>query len=208
MPLPIRTLALALVLAAGLLLARAQPCAACSCAEEPAPPGGWTREALVDDYDVVFRGHVVDAGELADLGNGLTDGSYLVRMTVDEAWKGIAPGASTVVVSAGHGGGDCTIPFAVGGAWLIYGYHDSERAQVVATSICDRTAFLGSPWRVAAAPGDLATLGDGVRQAPPELLAPGSPLVLAQAALWRVTQPLGGDLLPWGWWAWWSGAGG
>src|SRR5687768_4114527 len=60
----------------------AQPCHACTCASEPTPVGGWTREALVQGYDAVFRAHVVHTRPPRDLGAGATDGKYRVLFLV------------------------------------------------------------------------------------------------------------------------------
>lgn len=124
----------------GLLFALPLPrsCLACSCAQPPTPVGGWTRAALLTQGDVIFRGEVVHAGPLKDLGGGVTDGTYQVTFQVAEVWQGAVK--ESVVVQAGQGGGDCTIPFKVGQEWLIYGYGDPS--DVVTTGICSRTSQL------------------------------------------------------------------
>jgi hypothetical protein len=139
----------------GLLIALALPqsCLACSCEQPSTPVGGWTRETLVSQSDVIFRGEVVHAGPLRVFGGGVTDGTYEVTFEAAEVWKGDVEGP--VVVQAGQGGGDCTIPFQVGQEWLVYGHGDP--AGVVTTGSCSRTSQL---------PGgryadDLALLGPG-----------------------------------------------
>ncbi len=130
-----------------------QSCLACSCAQAPTPVGGWTRATLLAQSDVVFRGQVVFAGPLRDLGGGATDGTYQVTFQVAETWKGVQQG--TVVVTAGNGGGDCTIPFQVGQDWLVYGHRDPSG--IVNTGICSRTSQVpGGQYD-----GDLAVLGVG-----------------------------------------------
>jgi hypothetical protein len=139
----------------GLLIALALPqsCLACSCLQPPTPVGGWTRETLVTQSDVIFRGKVVHAGPLRVLGGGATDGTYEVTFEAAEVWKGDVKGL--VVVRAGQGGGDCTIPFQVGQEWLVYGHGDP--AGVVTTGTCSRTSQLpGGQYA-----DDLALLGSG-----------------------------------------------
>jgi hypothetical protein len=174
---PIFAVALSLL---GLLMALALPqsCLACSCLQPSTPVGGWTRATLVTQSDVLFRGKVVLAGPLRVLGGGVTDGTYEVTFEAAEVWKGDVEGP--VVVRAGQGGGDCTIPFQVGQEWLVYGHGDP--AGVVTTGICSRTSQL---------PGgryadDLALLGPGaavpvVDQQSPTMIANTSENVGAAA---------------------------
>lgn len=136
-----RTPIVAVVLSlAGLLVALTLPssCLACSCVQDDAPAGGWTRATLLTQGDVIFRGKVVSAGPLRVLGGGATDGTYPVTFQVAEVWKGAVK--RSVVVQAGSGGGDCTIPFKVGEEWLIYGHGDPS--DVVNAGTCSRTSQL------------------------------------------------------------------
>ena len=118
-------------------LSRPEMVLACSCAVPPTPAAGWTAEDLTDDYDLVFRGYVIDAGPVRDLGGGLTDGTYVVSMAAATVWAG--PARATYQVRAGHGGGDCTIAFAPGQEWLIFAYGNVTRSESIGTDICTRT---------------------------------------------------------------------
>ncbi len=102
---------------------------------------------------MVFRGQVVLAGPLRDLGGGATDGTYKVTFQAAETWKGVQQ--ETIVVTAGSGAGDCTIPFQVGQEWLVYGFRDPSG--VVNTGTCSRTSQVPDG-RYA---NDLAVLGSG-----------------------------------------------
>ncbi len=159
----------------GLLIALPLPrsCLACSCAQPTTPAGGWTRAALLTQGDVVFRGKVVHAGPLRVLGGGATDGTYTVTFQADEVWKGAVTGS--VVVQAGQGGGDCTIPFQVSQEWLVYGHGDPSG--VVTTGICSRTSQLAGGRNA----GDLAVLGSGTPVPATDSTIP-SPLISTMTA--------------------------
>lgn len=124
-------------LSIGLAVSRPETCLACSCAVQPTPAADWTTEDLTSDYDVVFRGYVIDAGPVRDLGGGSTDGTYVVTMAAATVWAG--PARATYEVRAGHGGGDCTIAFAPGQEWLIFAYGSVTRSESIGTDICTRT---------------------------------------------------------------------
>lgn len=124
-------------LSIGLALARPETCHACSCAMEPTPSAGWTTEDLTRGYDVVFRGYVVAAGPVRDLGGGATDGTYVVTMAASTIWAG--PVRATYRVQAGQGGGDCTILFMPGQEWLIFAYEWENSREPLSSGTCTRT---------------------------------------------------------------------
>jgi hypothetical protein len=130
-------LALIVPLGIGAALARPETCLACSCAVEPTPAAGWTADELTQNYDVVFRGYVVDAGPFRDTGNGTTDGTYVVTMAASMVWAG--PVRATYEVQAGHGGGDCTISFSPGQEWLVFANGSVSGREPLGTGICSRT---------------------------------------------------------------------
>ena len=139
----------------GLLVALPLPqsCLACSCAQPPTPVGGWTRATLLAQSNVVFRGQVVLAGPLRDLAGG--PGRHLQGDVPSRREASKALQQETIVVTAGSGAGDCTIPFQVGQEWLVYGFRDSSG--VVNTGTCSRTSQIPDG-RYA---NDLAVLGSG-----------------------------------------------
>ena len=141
------------LIALGLTLATPDRCLACSCAEMPTPVGGWTRETLTAGSEAVFSGTVVAVTPVETFAGGVTNGQYTVLFRVDEVWTGSGNVGLHQAVVAGGGGGDCTIPFALGESWLIYGSPDAGK---IGTGICNRTARL-------AGATDLDTLGAGER---------------------------------------------
>ena len=141
------------LIALGPTLAIPDRCLACSCAEMPTPVGGWTRETLTARSEAVFSGTVVVVTPVETFEGGVTNGQYTVLFRVDEVWAGSETVRLHQAVIAGSGGGDCTIPFALGESWLIYGSPDAGK---IGTGICNRTARLADAT-------DLDTLGAGER---------------------------------------------
>jgi hypothetical protein len=159
----------ALLIGLSVLIARQQECLACSCAAVATPDSGWTKDALLDQADVVFRGTVVARGPVTDLGGGVTNGQYTVVFAVDQVWKGTPQ--RFYRVTAGHGGGDCTISFRVGDPWLVYGYENV--GGTINTGICNRTMP-----NYGGATGDLAVLGRGERPSGDGALSPAGRIPL------------------------------
>lgn len=163
-----RVVLAAIVVAASVLALRASrpPRAlACSCALQPTPVGGWTREGLLTQGDVVFRGRIVASTEESS-----DDPSYSVTFQASEVWKGPESGAFTV--TAGRGIGDCSVAYQVGQEWLIYGYTDPSGD--LDASICSRTQRISGTQ----ARSDLIALGPGtvvaVPTPAPEQALPGA----------------------------------
>jgi hypothetical protein len=105
----------------------------CSCMEPPAP-----RTAL-SAADAVFLGTVEAIRETTVMLEGVDSGipAREVTFRVHAAWKGLAATTARVVVTTGHGGGDCGFEFERGTAYLVYG---QESGGKLSTSICTRTA--------------------------------------------------------------------
>ena len=76
---------------------------------------------------------------------------FEITFEVSSVWKG--PVKKRLTVFTGRGGGDCGIPFAVGGRYLVYA--DSSAGTLLYTSIWTRTNLLAS------ASSDLVALGKG-----------------------------------------------
>lgn len=125
------SLSMALVLA---IVLGADAALACSCAPLPEP-----RQAR-DQADAVFTGTVLG---ITQEGN-----QRLVRLRVEESWKGAKCGE--VTITTGLGDSDCGYAFQEGQAYLIYA--DKQRGKL-STNICTRTR------PTAEAGEDLAALG-------------------------------------------------
>jgi hypothetical protein len=129
----VRKIALSMTLASAALLG-ADAALACSCAPLPGPP------QARDHAAAVFTGTV--------LGITREDNRRLVRLRVEEAWKGAR--CEEVTVSTGLGDSDCGYAFQEGQTYLVYA---EERRGRLSTNLCTRT-------RPAAEAGeDLAALG-------------------------------------------------
>jgi len=166
---------LAVPLSIVLALSSPETCLACSCATEPTPAVGWTAEDLTNNYDVVFRGYVIAADPVRDLGGGSTDGTYVVTMAASTVWAG--PVRATYDVQAGHGGGDCTISFAPGQEWLIFAYETESGREPLGTGICNRTVPVNDRQAEVYAP----ILGEGTSVVDiPQLRAVGTIPVLSE----------------------------
>ena len=61
---------------------------------------------------------------------------YAYTFSVERVWRG--PGARTVTILTGRGGGDCGYPFERGRDYLVYGYRNDS--DVWSTDICTRTS--------------------------------------------------------------------
>ncbi|MBA2671710.1 MAG: hypothetical protein H0U67_15175 [Gemmatimonadetes bacterium] len=131
----VSTLGLLLITLAGLPVGLPDACTPvrCSCLEPPAP-----RTAL-SAADAVFLGTVEVIRETTVLMDGADSGipAREVTFRVHAAWKGLAAGTARVMVTTGHGAGDCGFEFETGTAYLVYGQQSDGK---LSTSICTRTA--------------------------------------------------------------------
>ncbi|HVS00951.1 MAG TPA: hypothetical protein VMW27_30300 [Thermoanaerobaculia bacterium] len=128
-----RNITLSITLALSVLWG-ADAALACSCAPLPEP------QQAKDQAAAVFTGTV--------LGITQEDNRRLVRLRVEESWKGAKCGE--VTVTTGLGDADCGYAFQEGQTYLIYA--DKDRGKLT-TNICSRT-------RPAAEAGDdLTALG-------------------------------------------------
>lgn len=152
-------LAMLVLLTPALLITLTEPATtfACSCPLPQVPAGGWSREALVQESDVVFRGRVTaKSAELVEDGLGY----YLVTFQVSEYWKG--PVEDPFVVRTANHSGICGLAQQVGEEWLIYASQDA--AGKIRASTCSRSSWLpGGPFAA-----DLAVLGPGTPPRTPE----------------------------------------
>ena len=129
----IRKISLSMTLALATLFT-ADAVLACSCAPLPEP------QQARDQADAVFTGTV--------LGITQEDNRRLVRLRVEEAWKGAR--CEEVTITTGLGDSDCGYAFQEGQAYLIYA--DKQRGRL-STNLCTRTK------PAAEAGEDLAALG-------------------------------------------------
>ncbi len=117
-----------------LALLGADAALACSCAPLPEP------QQARDQAAAVFTGTVLGITQEGNL--------RLVRLRVEESWKGVRCGE--VTVTTGLGDADCGYAFQEGQSYLIYA--DKQQGKL-STNICTRTK------PTAEAGEDLAALG-------------------------------------------------
>lgn len=160
----------ALVVVATLLAVTAltvdQEARACTCA--PPPPPAQELERV----DAVFAGQVV---EITEVSGGRPETVLVVRMAVDDVWKGDV--VEVVEVRTNAQGGTCGYGFRAGRAELVYASVGDDGRFV--TSMCDRTAPLDD------AHADLAALGEPDEPRPGERTGGGdgwSPVALVAGA--------------------------
>jgi hypothetical protein len=105
----------------------------CSCMEPPPP-----RTAL-SAADAVFLGTVETIRETTVQLDGVDSGipAREITLRVHASWKGLGAATARVVVTTGHGAGDCGFEFERGTAYLVY---VQESGGKLSTSICTRTA--------------------------------------------------------------------
>ncbi|WP_162805722.1 hypothetical protein [Sporosarcina sp. PTS2304] len=116
--------------------------AACSCM---APP---TADLALSEATAVF------SGEVEEVKKNTKDNGKTVIFTVQETWKGID--SQTISVFTGNDSASCGINFEVGKEYLVYAHTmDSNGKNILATTLCDRTAELAN------ATDDLALIGEG-----------------------------------------------
>lgn len=107
--------------------------ARCTCIDAPAPA------VALSSANAVFLGTVSSLRETTQLLDG-EDSEIPARevtFRVHASWKGVDVADRRIVVSTGHGGGDCGYNFEVGVTYLVYA-HGGEGG--LTTSICSRTA--------------------------------------------------------------------
>lgn len=120
--------------AISLIVVLAQATNACSCRFGGGAP--------CEDYwraDAVFSGLAISSSQITvDRGSYKTT-QRLVRLTIEEAFRGIT--ATEAEVETGLGGGDCGFGFKHGERYLVYAHRDSRNNRL-STSICGRTRLL------------------------------------------------------------------
>ncbi|HEV7843004.1 MAG TPA: carboxypeptidase regulatory-like domain-containing protein, partial [Pyrinomonadaceae bacterium] len=87
--------------------------------------------------DAVFTGRVTGSSQITvdEEPNKRTE--RLVRLTVDQRFRGEVEAVETEVIT-GWGGGDCGYEFKMGGRYIVYAYRN-EKDHKLYTSICSRT---------------------------------------------------------------------
>ena len=103
---------------------------ACSCAGESAPCQEYWEVTAVF-IGTVIEGHLVTVKE-----SGYEHQMNAVRLSIDEAFRGIE--GAEVEVLTGLGGGDCGFAFRRAQQFLVYAYRDKDD-QKLYTNICTRT---------------------------------------------------------------------
>ena len=93
----------------------------------------------------------VFAGKVLEINESPQAYSVVVRLKVEQSWKGLF--LEEINIVTGRGGGDCGYRFEVGESYIVYAYGPSE--SILATDICQRTAKLTE------AREDLKVLGKG-----------------------------------------------
>jgi hypothetical protein len=115
-------------LAVALIAGTPDPARACSCAGSTL---GWEPGIAYWRADAVFLGTATAVREVDRDENEW--GSRVVTFQIEEAYRGVSPGA--VEVRTGRGGGDCGYNFEVGSRYLVYASANSKTGSLNA-NIC------------------------------------------------------------------------
>ena len=111
-----------------LMLTSATTAHACTCAGGVIPSSKFDPTNGLDGWAAVFVGRVASVEEIAS--NHMMLGRE-VTFEVEKYWKGA--GAGRVIVSTGHGDGDCGFPFARGTKYFVMA---DEFRGLLYTNIC------------------------------------------------------------------------
>jgi hypothetical protein len=161
-----RRLLTSLAIAIALLTVGAERPSACSCAGPIAAcESAWTTDAIV-------VGKVLNVGPVTAAGAPFPSRQKLIRIDVQESFKGPQPGE--VEITTGAGGGDCGYDFVAGKTYIVYAHRNPATGRLGA-GICSRTrpieqasddlAYLRGPF---VSPSELGVIrGTVIRRNPP-----------------------------------------
>jgi hypothetical protein len=161
-----RRLLTSLAITVTLLTIGAERPSACTCISPiVACEAAWTTDAIV-------VAKVLNVGAPTEVAGPSRRRQRLVRIDVQESFKGLPLGE--VEITTGEGGGDCGYGFVVGRTYIVYGHRNPTTGQLGA-GICSRTgpieeaaedlAYLRGPF---VSPADLGMIrGTVIRRDPP-----------------------------------------